>query len=130
MEIAERNGRDLLIKAYESIQHLFDDLECNRKLNWRAFRNLHTEPINDRNICFYLAAIESCVHQQLPIIRMNRKMGRVGHGPVDETTISWRMDHRQHDHPTASTMFDEISVMGSTNLHLNRVMNLVPTIPT
>lgn len=88
LQIAKRNLRGLLDSAYELIYNLFHSLHCDQTILITS-----KETINDRNILLYLAAIESRVQQIFFTIKINRKGG----GNIvytDDTTISWRIDHR------------------------------------
>jgi hypothetical protein len=100
LEIAKTNLRELLDNAYQLISNLFFELNCDRNI----ILSFH-QSINDRNILLYLATIESRVQQLLSITKINRKGGGGGNsGYTDDTTISWRIDHRNNDSLLASTM--------------------------
>ncbi|CAF0974640.1 unnamed protein product [Adineta steineri] len=91
LELAKRNLRELLNTAYELIYNLFFELNCDRNIILSSEKS-----INDRNILFYLAAIENRVQQLLPTKKIYRKGGG-HHSYIDDTTISWRIDHQNHD---------------------------------
>ena len=85
--------------AYQLIEDFYHQLDCHTKTSLTHLHHVAQEPINDRNILLYLASIESCVQQLLPLVKIHRKSGgRLGHNHLDETTISWRIDHRHPDH--------------------------------
>ncbi|CAF3360602.1 unnamed protein product [Rotaria sp. Silwood1] len=91
LKIAKKNLREILNTAYQLIYNLFLELNCDRNMILSS-----DELINDRNIIFYLATIESRVQQLLFTRKINRKGGGTN-GYTDDTTISWRIDHRDMD---------------------------------
>ncbi|CAF3797858.1 unnamed protein product [Rotaria sordida] len=93
LKIAKKNLRQILDTAYQLIYNLFLELNCDRNIILSL-----DELINDRNIIFYLATIESRVQQLLFTRKINRKGGGTN-GYTDDTTISWRIDHRNIDQP-------------------------------
>ncbi|CAF4489621.1 unnamed protein product, partial [Rotaria sp. Silwood2] len=93
LRTAKRNLREVLDTAYQLIYNLFLELNCDRNIIL-SFDEL----INDRNIIVYLATIESRVQQLLFTTKINRKGGGTN-GYTDDTTISWRIDHRDIDQP-------------------------------
>ncbi|CAF4215888.1 unnamed protein product [Rotaria socialis] len=91
LHTAKQNLRIILDTAYQLINNLFLELNCDRNIILSP-----NESINDRNILFYLATIESRVQELLFTLKTNRKSGGT-HGYTDDTTISWRIIHRNMD---------------------------------
>jgi hypothetical protein len=120
LEIAKRNLRELLNTAYQLIYNLFLELNCDRNMILSS-----SESVNDRNILSYLAAIESRVQQFLPTRKIYRKGGG-HHGYIDDTTISWRIDHRNTDQPYLLTKSTGNNQHGSDNLQ--EIVSITPQI--
>ncbi|CAF2257834.1 unnamed protein product [Rotaria magnacalcarata] len=93
LHTAKQNLRIILDTAYQLINNLFLELNCDRNIILMS-----NESINDRNILFYLATIESRVQELLFMLKTNRKGGGT-HGYTDDTTISWRIIHSNMDQP-------------------------------
>ncbi|CAF1148696.1 unnamed protein product [Adineta ricciae] len=110
-DIAKENLRSLLDTAYELIYNFFVELNCDRNFIFSSSKTIY-----DRNILAYLAAIESRVQQLLPTKRVYQK-GGVHHGYIDDTTISWRLDHRNTEQLSLLTNTHRNRQFRTSNLH-------------
>lgn len=116
LDIAKKNLRQLLDKAYEIISKFFTDFDCDRH---RLFSSHQT--INDRNILLYLATIETRLQQLLPSRQIHRKSNE-HHSYTDETIITWKMDQ-----PSGS-LFERHEQNLADGLH--DVASMAPVIPS
>ena len=91
LETAKINIRETLDAAYQLIYYLFLELNCDQSMILSS-----AQFINDEKILFYLAAVESRLQQLLSTMKINRKGGG-SNGSTGDTTISWRIDHRNID---------------------------------
>ncbi|CAF0857234.1 unnamed protein product [Adineta ricciae] len=110
-DIAKENLRSLLDAAYELIYDFFIELNCDRNFIFSSSKTIY-----DRNILAYLATIESRVQQLLPTKRVYQK-GGVHHDYIDDTTISWRLDHRNTEQLSLLTNTHKNRQFRTTNLH-------------
>jgi hypothetical protein len=125
LDIAKSNGRELLTTAYQLIDNLFLELNCNSKTILSSF----DESVNDRNILLYLATIESRVQQLLPNVKINRK-GEGGQSYIDDTTISWRIDHKNMNQPLNSLLTNTKGVNYRDSANLHQMDFITPQIPS
>ena len=126
LETAQTNGRGLLTSAYQMIGQLFADLNCDVKMMFSSITDLSSQSVNDRNILLYLATIESRVQQLLPAAKLQRQGGRETNTYVDDTTISWRIEHRKVDQPFHSPSNKIHATNHYTSINVDRISSIAP----
>lgn len=132
LENAKSNGRNILRQAYQLVEDFYHQLDCDQKISLIHLHDVAREPVNDRNILLYLASIESRVQQLLPMGKTRRKSGRAGHSHIDETTISWRIDHPHHHDSGHHGSSDQHPFHRTHHRlpNLDRLDGITPEIPT
>ena len=126
LETAQTNGRGLLTSAYQMIGQLFADLNCDFKMMFPSLTDLPSQSVSDRNILLYLATIESRVQQLLPAAKQHRHGGREINNHVDDTTISWRIEHRKADQPFHSPSHKSHAANHYNSMSVDQISFIAP----